>query len=47
VAFDMLAVAVRSVVNGLASWWWDHRDTPRADVVAAAVDLLAHGVLAQ
>lgn len=46
-ALDMLAVAVRSVVNGLASWWWDHRDTPRADVVAVAVHLLAHGLLEQ
>ena len=46
VALVMLAAAVRSVVNGLASWWWDHRDTPRAEVVAVAVDLLSHGLLA-
>ena len=46
VALDMVAVAVRSVVNGLASWWWEHRDTPRSEIVAVAVDLLSHGLLA-
>lgn len=39
-----LAVAIRAMVNGLAGWWWDHPDVPRAAVVALVTDLLTHGL---
>lgn len=41
---EMLAVAARSSVNGLAQWWWDHPETPRTQVVATAVHLLTRGL---
>lgn len=38
------AVAVRAMVNGLASWWWDHPDIPQEDLASLATDILSRGV---
>ncbi len=38
------AVAIRAMVNALASWWWDHPDVSQSDMVAVAVNMLARGV---
>ncbi len=40
----MVAQLGKSALNGLASWWWAHRDVDRATVTAVAFDLLWHGV---
>lgn len=42
----MLAQLTMSALNGLAAWWWDHRDTPREQVVGTAMDLLWSGISA-
>jgi AcrR family transcriptional regulator len=39
----MLAKASQSATNGLAQWWWEHRDVPRAQVVDLAMALLWEG----
>ena len=39
-----LAAGTRSAMNGLAGWWWEHRDVPRRQVVALAMDLLWTGL---
>lgn len=38
------AVAVRAMVNGLASWWWDHPDIPQEDLTSLAAAILNRGV---
>lgn len=34
---EMTAEMLKSTLNGLASWWYEHRDTPRADLVSAVM----------
>jgi len=43
-AREMLAALTVSALNGLAAWWWEHQDVPRAHVVSTAMDLLWHGI---
>jgi AcrR family transcriptional regulator len=39
-AFEMAWEAVRSLLQGLALWWYEHQEVPRAQVVATAMNLL-------
>jgi AcrR family transcriptional regulator len=39
----MLAKAAQSATNGLAQWWWEHREVPRQQVVELAMALLWDG----
>ena len=39
----MLAKAAQSANNGLAQWWWEHREVPREQVVELAMSLLWEG----
>ena len=41
---EMLAALWGSATNGLARWWYDRRDVPRGEVVAASMDALWLGV---
>lgn len=41
---EMLAALWGSATNGLARWWYDHRNVARADVVATTMDALWLGV---
>jgi len=41
---DMLWVALRGVLQGLAIWWADHPQVPRGQVVAAAMNTLWVGL---
>jgi AcrR family transcriptional regulator len=41
---EMLAELWGTAVNGLARWWYERPDVPRAEVVAAAMDALWSGV---
>lgn len=41
---EMLAEASKSANDGLARWWWSHREVPREAVVAIAVDLMWTGL---
>ena len=41
---EMLAALWGSATNGLARWWYDHRDVPRRKVVDTAMDALWLGV---
>lgn len=43
-AAAMLAEGVKAVNNGLAAWWFEHRDVPREHVVAVAETLLWSGL---
>ncbi|MCR6486355.1 TetR/AcrR family transcriptional regulator [Amycolatopsis sp. OK19-0408] len=43
-ADEVLAEACKSALNGVATWWWDHRDVPREEVVALTADLLWRGL---
>jgi len=43
-AREMLAALTVSALNGLAAWWWEHQDVPRAQVVSTAMDLLWGGI---
>lgn len=36
----MVIELLRSAIAGLALWWYDHREVPREDVVAAAMNAL-------
>jgi len=40
IAMEMLWELVRSALQGLALWWYDHRDVPREEVVATAMNAL-------
>jgi AcrR family transcriptional regulator len=40
VALEMAWEAVRSLLQGLALWWYEHQEVPRAQVVAIAMNLL-------
>lgn len=44
VASVMLAQLGKSALNGLAAWWWTHREVDRAAVTAVAYDLLWNGI---
>jgi AcrR family transcriptional regulator len=39
----MLAKAAQSATNGLAQWWWEHREVSREQVVELAMTLLWEG----
>jgi AcrR family transcriptional regulator len=39
----MLAKASQSATNGLAQWWWEHREIPREQVVELAMAMLWEG----
>jgi AcrR family transcriptional regulator len=39
-ALDMAWEAMRAVMQGLALWWYEHRDVPRERVVATAMNAL-------
>jgi len=39
----MIAKASQSATNGLAQWWWENREVPRAQVVELAMALLWEG----
>lgn len=41
---ELLAEGTKSAINGLAAWWWEHRDVPRDEVVGIAMDLLFRGI---
>jgi AcrR family transcriptional regulator len=41
---EVLAEGTKSAINGLAAWWWEHRDIPRDEVVSLAMDLLFVGI---
>jgi AcrR family transcriptional regulator len=41
---EMAWEVVRSVLQGLALWWYDHQHVPRQDVVAAAMNALWIGL---
>lgn len=41
---DLLAEGTKSAINGLAAWWWEHREVPREEVVSIAMDLLFRGI---
>jgi len=43
---QMLAVALKQATNGLAAWWYEHREVPRHEVVAAAMDVCWQGLRA-
>ena len=34
---EMTAEMMKSTLTGLATWWYDHRDTPRSDLVSTAM----------
>lgn len=40
VAREMVIELMRSAIAGLALWWYDHREIPREQVVAAAMNAL-------
>jgi AcrR family transcriptional regulator len=40
VAREMVIELMRSAIAGLALWWYDHREVPRRQVVAAAMNAL-------
>ncbi len=44
VRLEMFAALWGSATNGLARWWYDHREVPRKAVVATAMDGLWVGV---
>ena len=41
---EMLAAVWGSATNGLARWWYERRDVPRREVVAASMDALWVGL---
>lgn len=43
-ADEMLARAIKSANDGLASWWYQHPEVPRQQVVDVAVGLYWHGL---
>jgi AcrR family transcriptional regulator len=40
----VVAEMVKASLIGLAAWWWDHRETSRADLVITATALLWNGL---
>jgi AcrR family transcriptional regulator len=43
-ANELVAEAGKSALNGLAAWWWDHRDVDREVLGAVAMDVLWTGI---
>ena len=43
-ADEMVAELGKSALNGLAAWWWEHREVPREALVAVALDVLWTGL---
>jgi AcrR family transcriptional regulator len=43
-ADEMIARAIKSGNDGLATWWYEHPEVPRDQVVAVAVSLCWHGL---
>lgn len=43
-AEQLIAELGKSALNGMAAWWWDHRDVPRDNLVAVAMDVLWTGL---
>lgn len=40
----IIAESIKSAINGLAGWWYEHRDVPREQIVTAARTLLWTGL---
>jgi AcrR family transcriptional regulator len=43
-ANELIAELGKTGLNGLAAWWWDHRDVPREALVAVAMDVMWVGL---
>jgi AcrR family transcriptional regulator len=43
-ADEMIARAIKSSNDGLAAWWYEHPEVPRAQIVEIAVGLCWHGL---
>lgn len=44
ISATMVAEMVKSSLNGLAAWWWEHREIPRAELASTATTLLWDGL---
>ncbi len=44
VADEMIAEAIKSTNNGLAAWWWDHRDITRQQLTDFSTEVLWKGL---
>lgn len=44
VATAVVAEMIKSSLNGLAAWWWDHQEVDRADLTSIATALLWEGL---
>jgi AcrR family transcriptional regulator len=44
VATAVVAEMIKSSLNGLAAWWWEHREVDRADLTSIATTLLWDGL---
>ena len=40
IKLEMVAQMLKSTMNGLADWWYDHPEVPRAQIVDAAAEFL-------
>jgi AcrR family transcriptional regulator len=40
----LLGESIYAIINGLAAWWWEHREVPREQLVNLAYDLLWTGL---
>jgi AcrR family transcriptional regulator len=43
-ALEMFAQLLKTAQNGLAIWWYDHRDVPRSEVVDRVIDFCWTGL---
>jgi AcrR family transcriptional regulator len=43
-ANELIAELGKSALNGMAAWWWDHREVPREALIAVAMDVLWTGL---
>lgn len=43
-AHGAYAEMAKTAVNGLAAWWWEHRDVPRETVIEIATNLMWRGL---
>jgi len=41
---EMVAEQLKSALDGLAAWWYEHRDVPRERIVATALDFAWEGL---
>jgi AcrR family transcriptional regulator len=44
IAEQLIGESIYAVIGVLARWWWEHPETPRADVAAMAHDVLWRGL---